>query len=270
MNWLNKLKHLVKNEFNFNAPIFDNRKIIILNDSFNTKSKIFPNKEDKETYLNIASLNERQKKAFKQILQEYLEEGNKLLQSDTANLLESLYKHSKEKNDQQILKFFKEVIPDKDLETLEAALYLRTIFKQGKNVTKLKRDIRDIFGNRGNNITNLCSAGYFENFLIPLYNATKDEGKKFKELYELIVDKAIIAVFVYKDMNQEEIPQQIKEKIQLSKKYGIGFIHIHGIGASNVAKIKECLEIKKKTFFDFFEKKVFEKENIIIIELILE
>ena len=212
--------------------------------------------EDKSTaYLNIDALDEKQKEKLKPVLQEYLEEGNKLLQIDTSDLLESLYKHGKDKTDLQIVEFFDGTIPKDDLEALQASLYLRTVFSQGKNVTKLKGDIRDAFGNRGNNIANLTSAGYFEKFLMPLYNATKNDGKTFKELYELIVENAILAVFVYRDMNPEEIPKEIKEKIQISKKYGIGFIHIHGIGETNVIKIKECLEEHKEEFFDFFEKK---------------
>ena len=270
VTWLDKLKHLVKFELKINAPLVDNRKFVIINRNNTTNElTVTDNSEKQVTYLNLNSLTDTQKEMLKPILREYIDNENKLLQVETAELLENLNAYKKDKTDQQILTFFQGIIPKEDFEALQASLYLRTVFKQGKNIIKLKRDIRNAFGTRGNNIANLCSAGYFEEFLIPIYNATKDNENKFKELYELIVNNVVLAIFVHRDMSLEEISSQIIKKAEISKKYGLGVIHIHGIGESNVAKIKNCLTQKENNFTAFLEKSVFEKDNILIIELIL-
>lgn len=270
LGFLEKLKDFVKLEFNINAPIIDNTKVILIKDSFkkNSENKQ-PDKKtntDKIVQINLEKIDNKQREKLKLLLQEYLENGNKLLQTDTANLLEKLYNYNKENDDKQILQFFNGIIPPQDLEALEASLYLRSVFRKHEDVQSLKSDIRLSFGIRGNNIANLCTAGYFEEFLIPLYNASKE---KFKELYELIVGKSVLAVFVHQGTNTKVIQEEIEEKINASKKYGLKFLHIHGIGKNNVKKIKEYLS-EKKEFFEFFEKKEFEKDNIIIIELLLK
>ncbi len=273
LGYLEKLKEFIKVEFNLNAPLIDNRKVLIVSDSFkkasDNKQSVSPttvSEERQELVLNIAELNEAQRQKLKLVLDEYLNEDNKLLQTETDTLLEKLYQYNKENNDKQVLEFFRPIIPPKDLEALEASLYLRSVFKKHEEVGKLKEDIRANFGTRGSNIANLCTAGYFEEFLMPLYNASKE---KFGELYNAIVQTAVLAVFVHQAMKLSDIPVEIEEKIKISRKYGISFIHIHGIGERNIKKIKECIQ-KQKDFFKFFEKKIFEKENIIIIELLLE
>lgn len=274
LGWLEKLKEFVKVEIKINAPLIDNsKKALIVNDSSKKSSDnrqvISPatySDEKQELVLNFAGLSELQKQKLKLVLQDYLDEDNKLLQTETDTLLEKLYQYSKENIDKQVLEFFRPIIPFKDSEALEAALYLRSAFKKHDDVSKLKEDIRDSFGIRGSNIANLCTAGYFEEFLMPLYNASKE---RFEELYNVIVQNAVLAVFVHQAMKPSDIPIEIEQKIKISRKYGISFIHIHGIGERNVKKIKECIQ-KQKDFFKFFEKKIFEKENIIIIELLLE
>lgn len=206
------------------------------------------------------------KEDFKQIIQSYVSEGNKLLEKETSKLLYQLYEYNKKSPDNVILSFFRPIIPPNDFEALESSLYLRYVFRQNKDIKKLKTDIRKRFGDRGNNIANLCTAGYFENFLMNLYNSSQE---KFKELYEVIIDKSIVAVFVYGEMRQEDITSQIKNKIEISKKYGIKFIHIHGIGRNNITKIKECIR-QQKQFFELFDKNIFERESILILELLLK
>ncbi|MFQ5621509.1 MAG: hypothetical protein ACE5FT_06740 [Candidatus Nanoarchaeia archaeon] len=70
-------------------------------------------------------------------------------------------------------------------------------------------------------------------------------------------------------MDEDKIQAEIKLKLDLSKRYGIKFIHIHGIGASNVKNIKECVQ-RNKEFFDYFERHIYEKDNLIILELLLK
>ncbi|MBI5635718.1 hypothetical protein HY993_02025 [Candidatus Micrarchaeota archaeon] len=265
MGWLETLKGIFNVEIN--SPILQ---ISFVNNS-NNKNEVkgnpyFFDKASKKLYLNLDKLPVSQHPKLKESIKGYLEEGNTLLQTETAELLQKLYNYNKETTNKQILEFFKPNIPVQDYDALEASLYLRDTFRRREDVQKLKLDIREIFGNRGNNICNLCTAGYFEKFLVPLFNSSKE---RFNELYEIIVGKAVLAVFVHQSMGDEEITSQIKNKLEISRKYGIKFIHIHGIGEQNIRKIKECLE-KQKAFFGFFEKNIFEQDNILILELLLK
>ncbi|MCK4730280.1 MAG: hypothetical protein KAT28_03090 [Candidatus Aenigmarchaeota archaeon] len=262
MNWFDKLKKLIHIEIN--SPIIN---INIIKDSDNSTIGKYDYDETKEKLnLYLDKLDDKTKEQLNPIFQEYLGEGNKLLENETSELLYSLYRYNKETKNRPILNFFKPIIPIEDFRALEASLYLRESFIKKEDIRKLKRDIKDRFGNRGNNISNLCTAGYFEEFLMPLHNYSRDQ---FTKLYELIVLNAVLAIFVHKQMPLEEITSQIKKKLEISKRYGIKFIHIHGIGKSNIAKIKNCIAYEKK-FFDFFEKNNYEKEDIIIVELLLK
>jgi len=80
-----------------------------------------------------------------------------------------------------------------------------------------------------------------------------------------------MALFVHKNTDVEKIPEEITTKLYLCKKYGLKFIHIHGIGAKNIDKIKTCIE-EQKEYFDYFDKKIYEndKAHIIVVELLFK
>ena len=262
MSWFDKLKALFSIEVN--SPLLS---VNITKNSGNisgNKEYIY-DKEKGEIKVFYDKLNEDKKNKIKPIIKEGFNEENKILETNSFCLLKDLYEYQKSKNeDKKILNFFQSIIPKEDLEALEASLYLRSKFKEKKEVRGLKCDIRTRFGDRGNNITNLCTAGYFEKFLIPLYNSSKEE---FNKIYEVVVGVAAMAVFVHSQMGKEEISEEIKRKIIISKKYGLKFLHIHGIGETNKNTIKGFVEENKSLFV--FNKDIFEKEGIIIVELLL-
>ena len=198
-------------------------------------------------------------------MKEYVDEGGELLEIETAHLIEKLYDYTKNESDGKLLHFFKGVIPQSDLEALESALFLRHAFQKRESIefrTKLKLDIHFAFGERGKNIANLCTAGYFDHFLIPLYNGSP--RIEFDKIYESLVNHSFLAVFVSHKTSIEEIRQSIITKMQLSKKYGLNFLHIHGIGHANSVKIKECIsQLDSGTI----QKRHYEKEGILVIEL---
>lgn len=265
MKFLEKLKALINLEIN--SPIFS---INITKNSNNptTETKGFLyDKKDGKLELYLEETQEDKKEELKKIIKECLEGENKLLEVETSKLLHKLYKYNRKNKNLQLLNFFRPIIPSEDLEALDSSLYVRDVFKSGswEDINKLKYDLRKRFGDRGNNISNLCTAGYFEEFLMPLYNSSKE---RFKELYEIIIAKSVVAVFVHSQMEQDKIPSEITTKLNISSKYGIKFIHIHGIGGNNIFKIKECLR-REKEFFNFFQKEIYEKDNIIIVELLL-
>src|SRR6218665_477814 len=83
-----------------------------------------------------------------------------LVDKSRIPLLEKLYKYNDAK-DNQILTFFKEVLSKRDWEALRDSLFLRFEFSKGNSVKELKQDITVRYGERGNIISNLCTAGYF-------------------------------------------------------------------------------------------------------------
>lgn len=264
MGALDKLKALFNIEQN--APL------IVLNYTNNSNNVLDANNgfsyssNEKKLTVFLDKLSPDKKKQLKPIFQECFQEEGRVLEKNTSELLNDLIRYSRENNrDKQILAFFKPIIPSDDYDALEASLYLDSVFRKGGNIKNLKYDIIKNYGNRGKNICNLASAGYFQGFLMPVYNASKE---RFTEIYEVAVSKGALAVFVYEEMSNEQIATEITQKLAISNKYGIRGIYIHGFGKNNVFKIKKCLEEKKEEF-RFFEKKIYENEthDIIIVEL---
>lgn len=261
-SWFEKLEKLVSINLKVDLSNFVNFHLTV---NQKTDLPYIYNAEKKIVEINLNKIPAESRSELPVIVKEYVEEGNRLLEKESSELLNKLYEYTTQNPDGAILDFFRLIIPTQDYEALEAALYLRRIFRSHGDVRKLKTDIKKRFGDRGTNITNLSTAGYFETFLIPLYNNSTKE--QFKELYEIIVEKSILAVFVHGEMDEYEITSQIQNKLEISKKYGIKFIHIHGIGSQNIRKIKDYLHAYLEKV-DFLEKRIFEKENIIILELI--
>lgn len=265
MGWFDKLKALLNIEVN--SPLVS---VNVTKNSDNkvTEKESFYDDEGKKLYINYDKLTEQKKKELSQILKDKVESGGEILEKDTSTLLQKLKEYQKNKgDDKKILDFFSAIIPTEDLEALESALYIRKIFSEGKEVSKLKVDLRIRFGDRGKNIANLCTAGYFEKFLMPLYNSSKED---FERIYEVVISKSAMAIFVHSQMISDEITKELKGKITLSKNYGLDFIHIHGIGETNIRIIKRWIA-ENKEFFSFFEKEIFEDraKGIIIVELLL-
>ena len=262
MAWFDKIKGLIN--FEWNSPLVN---INITKNSHNLNKKEFVYDENEgrlDILLDNLSVEKRDK--IKEIVKENIQEGNAFLESNTLKLLYKLNNFKNKKEYDSVLAFFKNIISPADYESLEASLFLRSIFMQGGEVSRLKRDIRERFGERGKNIANLSTAGYFEEFLMPLYNSSKE---RFLELYDLTVSKSPFALFVHATMNEIEIMGELGSKLEISKRYGLKFVHIHGISERNVRKVKEIIKNQKK-YFDFFEKEIYEKDNIIIVELILK
>ncbi len=273
MSIFDKLKKI----FHFQGPLIN---IKFINNSYNnveTKNKpIHYDANTEETLINLDEISPKQKKGIKALIDEHLNERtNKILQKETQDFFNDLHSYDK-KNDSQILTFFQKIIPPSDFEALEASLYLRNVFKnqarignqaEREKVKKIKFDIIQAFGERGRNISNLCTSGYFEGFLKPLYNVVSK--KDFNDLYEMIVGKAALALFVHEKMSSRDITSEITRKLNISIKYGIKSIHIHGIGVQNIEKIKGCLR-KQEKFFNFFKQKIHEENNILIMILILK
>ncbi|MBS3079524.1 hypothetical protein J4218_05370 [Candidatus Pacearchaeota archaeon] len=271
---LHKILDFLKSKLNLPSSIISVNIININSHNQSPKTdeeKLFKYNE-KEGSLEIYTKEfpEDVREEFDEIIRNDWQNIDLVLEKSSYNLFEKLCQYQKEDkvDDEIILSAFKEIgIPETDLKILESALFIRNLaFNQGENIESWKHDLQVRFGERANNIVNLCSAYYFEGFLIPLYDNSKE---LFFKMYEDVVGKSMLAVFVHSIMSQEKITKSIVEKLEISKKYGIKFIYIHGIGKINISRIKTCLAINKD-FFDFFETQIHEDGNIIIVGLTLK
>lgn len=202
--------------------------------------------------INVPSLSERGKGDLKKIIEGAVKtEGSLLLEDKAKKVLEDFNKEDKDEATRVTLDYFRGKIPLPDIEILRASLYIKTVFERGESVEDLKWGIIQRYGKRGNNIANLCTAGYFETIIKPLYEEMAAQPdfstEKFLARYEVIVTQSTFAVFVNRRMSADELRAEVERKMELNKKYGIKTLNIHGIGAENVDKILDLVsELKDK------------------------
>lgn len=265
---LGKLKTLLNINIAVNEPLVSININSKSNNSALANKEFYHDPDAKKLDIFEENLSTAKKKSLADIIRSERDRGNEIFEDEAAFLLAKLRTYEKTKSDKQVLEFFKPLIPENDYEALKCALYLRHAFEKGESTQRLKEDIRFRFDVRGSNIANLCTAGYFESFLMPLYNASP---KRFKELYDVSVKTAFPGVFVHTTKTANIISNEIVSKIKMCKKYGVPFLYVHGIGNTNIAKIKDFVG-KNKHVHDFFEKTIFEDEGsgIILVELLLK
>jgi len=237
----------------------------------NSKSKSEVNfKVDKKNkiltiYLNKLTFKENEI-LKKHLLKDFGFNKLKFVESDSIDLITKLIAYNK-KDDGKTLNFFENILTPNDLLALRDSLFLRDEFYAGNNVSSLKSDISYAHGERGNIISNLCSAGYFEEVMIPLYNRSKTD---FHEFYDLAVDRGVKALFVNGRMSVTDITTEIERRLVSAHSSGLKSINIHGIGEKNVQNIKKSLSaIIEKGKSNFLRKNIAEESNVIIVEMIL-
>lgn len=224
----NKLKLFSNNKVGFNVNIDKSTKII---------------------YVNTSKLNSSEEKSLADVLKELKDTGYTILDDKSHHVLEDLRSEEDQDENKKILGFFKDKVPPEDLEIIRAALYIKACFVKNINIDELKSGIRQRHGQRGNNIVNLYSARYFENYFIPFYNylcknrATEADAKReFYTVFDLVARELPFVVFVCYRKTADEVKDEVLAKF----KYGMGIVNIHGIGPHNVITIKDALaEIEK-------------------------
>ena len=247
---LEKLKHLVKIEgctFNF---------INIQINSNNTSEK-FTSLEGGQTLgINLNKLTQSEKEIVKPLLPEAVAEGALLLEDKSKERIEDIESKERSQDEKEILAFFKGKIPHDDYTALRASLYLRKRFEEGADrdeIAQLKRDIILRYSRRGRNISDLCSAGYFETLIRTIFEEMKRSGYSEPEVldtYNLIVEEGTLTVFVSSGMSPDQVRREIEEKIKRNRRYGLHFLYIHGIGRTNIETIKGVIyDIKEKNAF---------------------
>lgn len=196
--------------------------------SYSSKSKVLT--------IVAGSLNPQQKPVILEIIKKVFSGNGLIWRKDKEEILESYIGYSEINGDKATIEFFKNILPKPDFAALKMSLYLRSEKTKGNDISVYKKDIRDRFGDRGANIANLCTAGYFESEFRPLYNQVTQE--QFMEYYEIAVGKKARALFVHKGMGQDEIEIEFNAMLEKAIKYHMQDFRIHGIGKQNVATIQ--------------------------------
>ncbi len=216
----------------------------------------------------VNNLSPKESRILSKVIKSNFELGKLcLIEESKIPLLEKLYSYD-DKDDNKILEFFKKILSTSDWSALRDSLFLRKEFKSHKGVDGLKGDIISRYGERGNIISNLCTAGYFEGVMMPLYNNSQ---KEFWEYYGNTLDRGITAFFVNSKMTEDFVRKEMSRRVEAAKKYGIYSIDIHGIGKANISKIKACIKSEDGKI-KFKEKHIqLDKHlNVLVVEIILK
>lgn len=177
--------------------------------------------------------------AFVQELFSSADKGSTVSRSEAFDLRREYYEYIETSGSLELLEFYRGIIPDTDLEILRASLFVRELASKRESVRRQKRDITDRYGDRGRNICNMVNAGYFDTFLRRLYN---ENASEFERLYEIIVMKNPLAVFVSDRETVESITRDIKQSVRTALNHRItDFVNVHAFGQENVLKVERIL-----------------------------
>lgn len=275
--WLDKLKNLVDINIDLSNFSFITFHIGTINrakngGSVNTQNSPFHLDEKKQILqIDPTKLSPEKFQELSDIItEEYIPEGNYLLESDSFEVLDRLYQFNKKSSYRKYVRFFKDIIPHEDHRALESSYFLRQEMDVGTNsaiITQYKTDIRSEFGQRGGHIANLCTAGYFEEMLYPAYN---HDPEFFKYMYNLLVDERALTIFIHAWMKKPELVSTLKNKLERAKKYGLPYFYIHARGKRNIKTVKGCIAKYEEdnAAVAKIEKNI-EELGIIVIQIIL-
>jgi hypothetical protein len=263
---LEKLKHLVKLEgcsFTF---------INIQINSNNTSEKYTSLNGGQTLGINLNKLSPSEKEELKPLIPQAVAGGALLLEDKSIERIEDIELKERTPDEKDILAFFKGKIPHPDYTALRASLYLRKRFSEGADrdeIAKLKGEITWKYGRRGRNISDLCSAGYFETLIKTIFEEKERSGYTEQEIfdtYDLIVEEGTLTVFVSTGMSPDQVRQEIEGKIKRNKQYGLHILYIHGIGRTNIETIRMVIyDLKEK--YPTLKKHIEEYANIISVRL---
>jgi hypothetical protein len=113
-----------------------------------------------------------------------------------------------------------------------------------------------VYGPRGRNFANLCTAGYLEDWFLPLHrelllaypNDPVAAKTKFLTVYNLVVTELPWTVFICSNTSKAKAISTVVSKINRNLQNGVRFLNLHGLGDTNAKKIASILpEIQKET-----------------------
>ena len=207
-------------------------------------SKFSYDRHNRELLIVIDNLDAQEKVVVQGIIRKLYESGETLFKQSKENTLSKYVEYKDNNTDKEILDFFQKILPPDDYSALKMGLFIRDLMNDGKPIYTYKQDIRDRFGERGANIANLCTAGYFEEEFIPFYQ--QYSSQEFEEYYELAVGKKARALFIHSMMTPEHINDEFENILTRALRFHMTDFRIHALGRSNVNAIKDFFSSKSE------------------------
>lgn len=239
MSWFEKLKKVIDINIHHLINI-----TFVKNES--SKEKLRTLEDGKRIEINTSALDGKELEETKQFLcEQFNKRDATFLEKGAKEEIDDIKEKLNLRTIRDTLDFYRDKISPEYLDALEASLYLREAFKEDKDIERMKRDIIQHFGPIGKNISNLCSSGYFEGYIMELYLEMSRQPnftlQKFQQRFKEIVRDSPFTVFVNQYRKKEDIKNEINIKLRKFQDYGIGFLAVHGIGTENVKIIRETL-----------------------------
>ncbi len=263
MGWAKSLKKFLETlakcspvQLNFNLNILPNLSEINICRDGKIKSSVHLDNDTKSLFLNIDKMSEKERQQLKAIIPEIYDESGSILRSDTRKLIENFRQVEADPATAATLDYFRPLIPADDWPILRSSLYMKECHRRDRHPEgdRTKSAIVETYGDRGRNIANLYSAGYFDDWFRPLHEALVAEHedvaeakRAFEKIYETIVKDAPWTVFVSRHRTKSAIKTEIVGKLQKNVGYGIKWLNVHGLGQDNVDTITSiCGEVEKE------------------------
>lgn len=243
MKILDNLKKIFDTRF---SDLFNNVNIKLIDFSRNTKYVL--EIKNKKLSLDLSKATPEEKKLIKEkIIDVAVQEENQTFLSDSSvKKAKQIKSNLPEKDDEELLKFYKDKLPPDMQNALEASLVVRRVFRSNGDISDLKKDIAQKYPEFGNNLCNMTTEGYFDNHFKDLYVSMLNDDKFDILDYQKKVKKIVVSlpytVFVTKFKKFDAIAREVEDKIQRLKKYGTARLLLHGIGKANVLTTYKIIE----------------------------
>ncbi|MEK6962978.1 MAG: hypothetical protein AABX70_01030 [Nanoarchaeota archaeon] len=247
MNILDNLKKIFETKF---RDLFSNNKIdkIVIFDFSKNPKNVLELKEDNRLSIDLSKATDEEKKSIKKNVIDVIVQGKNevFLGSKSLEKTKQIKSNLPNKEDEELLKFYKDKLKPSMNKALEVSLIIRKAFKNGEDIKELKRDISYKFPNFGNNLCNLTSSDYFHDHFRKLYESMLLDDDFDINIYQKKVEKIVISlpytVFITRFKSYDQLSGEVKFKLEKLKKYGTGTLLLHGLGKENVNTALQILE----------------------------
>lgn len=209
---------------------------------------------DELEIIDVGEFNEEQRERAQDALHEEWESVEELFRESTAKDKDAIKSGLDDEDIEETLSYFRPIIPDNYVKTLEASLHMRRQIDMMDDVPpdwvrQRRKDIAEMYDGYTYQVNNLCSAGYFDEgrYLRELYEEMRqEEGYKegdYAEVFEQIVSHRPFTIFVSSGQSISDVTQEIYSTLQDRERYDIEFefVDIRGMGQDNRDKIRSAV-----------------------------
>lgn len=233
-----KLKNIFEGKF---GDIFTNNTFKLFDFSKNI-SNVLELKDGQKLSLDVGKATDEEKKLIKkEIIDVVVQNQDEIFLLDkSGDKTNQIKKNLPIKGDKDLLKFYKDKLKPEMFKALEASIVVKNSWKKGEDITELKRDITWKYPSFGNNLCNLVTRNYFEEYFKELYNNMIEQEDfsilNYQQEVERIVESLPYMVFINRHKSYEEFSGEVKFKLDRLKRYGTEKLKIHALGKDNVDK----------------------------------